>query len=150
VREIIKEQLNFTFQQLEGALSGVSEEEGAARPQGLAPIVWQVGHTAYYDAWLVELAIGGPLLVPAHYAELFQQGSTGDGPLPSLAEVRAAFRRAHEGLLQLADGDLNRPAVSGSEFSTVGGGLIFINVHRGYHIGKVFTLRALLGKPLLS
>lgn len=150
MRETIKNQLRYTAGHLELALTDVSEDEAAARPQGLTSIVWQVGHMAYYDAWLVQQATGGKLLVPEEYEELFRQGSTGDGPMPSLAEVRAAFQRAHEGLMKLADGDLEQPLEGGREYATVGGGLTFMNLHRGYHTGKVFTLRALLGKPVLA
>ncbi len=151
MREELKKQLEYTAAWLGQALADLSEEDGAARPQGLAPIVWQVGHVAYYDAWLVREVAGGELLVPAEYGQLFRQGSTGEGPLPALAEVRAEFQRAHQGLVHLAEtADLNQPADGGIEYSTVGGALSFMNMHRGYHIGKVFTLRALLGKPLLS
>jgi len=151
MRQEIRKQLEFTAQWLEQALQDVSEAEAAARPEGLAPIVWQVGHMAYYDAWLVQDVAGGELLVPTGYRELFQQGTTGEGPLPPLAEVREAFRRAHAGLVRLAESaNLEQPADGGDEYATVGGALSFMNLHRAYHIGKIFTLRALLGKPRLT
>ncbi len=34
-------------------------------------------------------------------------------------------------------------------FKTVGDVVSFATFHRGYHIGKICTLRALLGKPRL-
>lgn len=150
MRDEIRRQLTYTARWLEQGLADLSDQEAAARPQGLAPIVWQVGHMAYYDAWLVRWVTRGELLVPAEYEGLFRQGSTGDGPLPPLADVWAAFQRAHAGLLALADGDLEQPLDGGDEFAIVGGALFFMNTHRGYHIGKVFTLRGLLGKPLVS
>ena len=150
MREALKNQLTFTAESVEQALADLSTEEAAARPHGLTPIVWQVGHMAYYDALLVQEVVGGALLVPETYKELFRQGSTGDGPLPPLYEVRAAFERAHQGLLRLAEGDLDQPVDGGNEYNTVGSALAFMNIHRGYHIGKIFTLRALLGKPVLA
>ncbi|OUN01717.1 MAG: hypothetical protein BAA04_12740 [Firmicutes bacterium ZCTH02-B6] len=151
MRDEIKNQLHFTAQWLRQSLRDVSEEDATARPQGLVPIVWHVGHMAYYDAWLVQDVAGGELLVPAGYRELFRQGSTGDGPLPPLQEVYDAFCRANEGMIRLAEtADLDKAADGGNEYGTVGGALTFMNLHRGYHIGKISTLRALLGKPMLG
>src|SRR5690606_27270361 len=63
LRETLREQLGKTGRMLLGVTGDVTEEEGAARPQGLAPIVWQVGHVTYYDALLVQEVLGGPLEV---------------------------------------------------------------------------------------
>lgn len=75
LRETLREQLGKTGRMLLGVTGDVTEEEGAARPQGLAPIVWQVGHVTYYDALLVQEVLGGPLEVPEQYGEWFKQGS---------------------------------------------------------------------------
>ncbi|MEW6046325.1 MAG: DinB family protein [Bacillota bacterium] len=81
---------------------------------------------------------------------IFACGSSGDGSLPSPARVLDFFREANQALLRLAAGDLDRPATSPSRtYQTVGGGLLRMLYHAGYHLGKIMTLRALLGRPRL-
>lgn len=149
LRETLREQLGKTGRMLLGVTGDVTEEEGAARPQGLAPIVWQVGHVTYYDALLVQEVLGGPLEVPEQYGAWFKQGSSGQGDFPPLADVRAAAERVHARVLELVDRDLAQPLDGGPAYSDLGGALMFTLVHRSWHTGKIMTLRALVGKPIM-
>lgn len=50
-------------------------------------------------------------------------------------------------LRQLAlEGDLTQRIEGVRSYRSVGEALLFLTYHRGYHIGKITTLRALLGK----
>jgi hypothetical protein len=71
-------------------------------------------------------------------------------PTTPLREVWAAFSGTPQALRALVDeadlaGPLQHPA---GAYSNVGGMLLYVGYHRGYHAGKIGTLRALLGKPL--
>lgn len=142
-------QLRLTAQRILDCLTDLSPDEMVARPQGLAPILWQLGHLSLSDTGLARRA-GMDLAIPDGYEALFARGTTGDGPYPPHTEVVRFFEAAQNALLELARGDLNRPAASPiGAYQTVGGGLSYNLYHRGYHHGKMMTLRALLGKPRL-
>lgn len=147
-RELFHTQLQSSGRTMLGVTKDLTDEEGARRPQGLAPVVWQVGHIAYYDAHLISEIEGGTPDVPEEYAELFQQGSSGDATFPPLSEVRAVAEQVQAKLLAL-DVDPFQPLDGGSLYSNVGGAFMFTQLHRGWHIGKIMTLRALLGKPVI-
>lgn len=125
---------------------GISEEEAKARPENLAPILWQVGHIAYYEALLVAQVEGGEADVPAVYEELFKQGSGGGGEFPPFAEVVEQLKRSQDATLRLVERDLDAPLAGEPLYTTLGGALLFTHYHRGYHLGKIMTLRGLLGK----
>lgn len=133
------------------AIEDVTPEEAAARPQDLTPITWQVGHTAYYDNILLRRA-GLTAEMPAAYEELFPIGTDGRGALPSLDEVREFFRESSRRIAALLDDPeaLARPTEGTANYSTLGEGVMYIIGHRGYHRGKIMTLRGLLGKPRLA
>ncbi len=129
-------------------LDDLAPEEFLARPNGLAPILWQIGHLGLSDKNFLK-RVPEPVEIPDGYAELFGRGS-GNGTLPPAATVLAFFREAHGGLIGLATGNLERPLRSPTDtYGTVGAGLISMIHHRGYHYGKIMTLRALLRKPRL-
>ena len=134
---------------MERALDDVTEEEATQRPQGLAPIVWQVGHLVISEAGLIKNISGVDMALPENYSHLFASGTSGEGSFPPLAEVRDAFARSQQELLRIAQGDLGRAVDGGRFYSNVAGALLFADRHRWYHIGKIMTLRSLLGKPRL-
>lgn len=125
---------------------GISDEEARARPEDLAPIVWQAGHIAYYEALLVAEVEGGAPNIPATYEALFKQGSKGGGEFPPLAEVVEVLKRSQSGVLRLVEGDLAKPLAGEPLYTSLAGALLFTHYHRGYHLGKIMTLRGLLGK----
>jgi hypothetical protein len=149
-RTMLTDQLDLYHARLEMALEGITDEEARrvmAKP--LAPVVWQIGHLAVVDAIYVQRG-GGSYTVQPSYDNLFKPGTGGEAAYPPLREVWAAFSGAHQALRALVDGaDLARalqhPA---GAYSNVGGMLLYACYHRGYHAGKIGTLRALLGKPL--
>lgn len=142
-------QLRLTADRIRESLQDLRPEEFIARPHGLAPILWQVGHVALSDANLARRA-GEPMEIPESYERLFARGTPGDGPYPPPSEVLEFFEAAQSALLELAAGDLGRPAASPiGAYATVGGAISWNLYHRGYHHGKIMTLRALMGKPRL-
>ncbi len=89
--------------------------------------------------------------MPAGYEALFKRGTGGGGgeTYPSLDEVKAAFDRAQQSLQNAARTvDLGTP-VEARNYGNIGEMLVFTCYHRGYHIGKMTTLRALLKKARL-
>ncbi|HLT58638.1 MAG: DinB family protein [Limnochordales bacterium] len=149
VQELLKQALTGGAGMIDRAVSDLTEEEAAQSPHGLAPIVWQVGHLAVSEARLVQQLLGVEVELPASYGDLFPFGSSGTGSFPPLAEVRENFTRVHQQLLKAAEGDLARAVDGGQLYSTAAGALMFADRHRWYHIGKIMTLRSLLGKPRL-
>ena len=146
---VLQLQLRLTADRIRESLQDLRPEELVARPQGLAPVLWQLGHIALSDAALAKRA-GEPMEIPAGFEELFARGTSGDGPYPPHWQVTEFFEAAQAALLKLAAGDLSRPAASPvGAYTTVGGGIGWNLYHRGYHHGKIMTLRSLLGKPRL-
>jgi len=148
-REVYRNQLTFSANSLLETTQDLTEEEGARRPHGLAPVVWQLGHITYYDARLVSQARGTELMVPASYGQLFAAGTSGEGPFPPLAEVRETFRRVNEEVLKLLELPCELEVPSGPGKSSLAQAVMFTIYHRGWHNGKIMTLRALLGKPIM-
>ena len=151
-RAMVTEQLDLYHKRLERALEGITEEEGRRVLGGcLAPIVWQVGHLAVVDALWVQRG-GGSYTVLPRYSDLFKPGTGGEAEYPPLSEVWAAFSASHQALRAIADeADFAKPLEHpAGAYTSVGGMLVYACYHRGYHIGKTGTLRALLGKPLPS
>lgn len=149
-RAMVTQQLDTSYGRLHRALEGVTEEEGRRFMAGrLAPIVWQIGHLAVVDAMYVQRG-GGSFTVQPRYPDLFKPGTGGDADYPALHEVWATFSGAHRALLKVADeADYARPLEHPSGiYTNVGEMLIYACFHRGYHVGKTATLRALLDKPL--
>jgi len=149
-RGMVTQQLDLYHARLQRALEGITEEEGRRVLAGcLAPIVWQVGHLAVADALWVQRG-GGSYAVQPRYSDLFKPGTGGEAQYPALGEVWSAFTGAHRALRAVAEeADLDRPLEHpAGAYTSVGGMLIYACYHRGYHAGKMGTLRALLGKPL--
>lgn len=147
-RALISRQLAVSYDRVMRCVDGLTEEEVRQVLAGqLNPVVWQLGHRASVDS-TSALRSGGAPTAPPHYADLFRPGPGGVQDYPPLEEVRAAFDGAQEELLRLAArADLSSPLDSPA-YTTVGEMLVSACVHRGSHMGKMATLRALLGKPL--
>lgn len=146
--EAMQRYVQMTGDRILQCLDDLSPDELVARPQGLAPVLWQVGHVAVTDALLLQRS-GEALAIPEGFEAGFARGS-GDGPYPPTDAVRVFFDRVQQAVLALAGGDPQRPAVSPrGTYHTVGEGIVYNLYHRGYHHGKLMTLRALLQKPRL-
>lgn len=147
---MIAQQLAISHERLRRCVADVADEEASRVQAGLlAPIVWQLGHVALVDTGFAQNA-GGTCTIPPQFVGLFRAGSGGTADYPPLADVWAAFDAAHEALLGVArtvDGAV--PVDGSGRYHNVGEMLIFCTYHRGYHVGKITTLRALLGKPRL-
>lgn len=126
----------------------VGDEEARQSLHGLSPIIWQLGHLALADEGFLKRA-GRALEIPGSYRELFATGTGGTAEYPSLAQVRSVFEIANRALEMMArEADLAQ-ALDARNYKTIGEMLVFAAYHRGYHIGKMTTLRALIGKPRL-
>lgn len=150
MRELIVYGLETTFTRANRCVEDFSDDDARARPHGLTPIIWQFGHIVSADAgYLVRAGGAGDLHVPSTYRELFGTGTGGEAEYPPLAELRELFEEVQRALLQAArTADLSVP-VEGQSYHTVGEVLLFPMYHRGYHIGKMTTLRSLAGKRRL-
>lgn len=147
----VTQMLSLSHNRVREAIDGVSEADARRVLAGkLTPIVWQVGHLALVDGNYVRRA-GGESPVPGRYAELFKQGSGGEQDYPPLAEVWRVFDTTHRALADRAAGaDYQAPVdAPGAAYKTVGEMLLYASYHRGYHIGKIMSLRGLLGKSPL-
>jgi uncharacterized damage-inducible protein DinB len=138
VRELLLHGLRATHARLQRCLEDLSDEEAQTSPAGLSPIIWQAGHVATTDFAFARRVDG-----------LFQMGTGGQAAYPPLAHVRGAVDRAQQVLEALAGSVALETPVQGRGYSTAGEMLIFAVYHRGYHVGKAATLRALLKKPRL-
>jgi len=151
-RESMRQQLEGSHGTLAACLEGVSGDEMTRVPAaGLSPITWQFGHIALVDAMLGQFA-GGRFAVPKEFSELFNFGTGGPARYPGFGEVKEAFDGAHQALVQIAleaDYETSLDTPLKKYFGTVGGMLTFTCFHRGWHLGKVTTLRTLLGKARL-
>jgi uncharacterized damage-inducible protein DinB len=149
--EMMSQQLTASRERLRRCLEDVTDDEARQVLAGqLSPVTWQVGHVATIDASFVTRG-GGTFTLPPRYAELFGTGTGGRADYPPLSNVWAVFDGAHQALLRVAaQAHYPTPVESRSRaFTNLGEMLIFACHHRGYHIGKITTLRALLGKPRL-
>jgi len=153
-RTLIQHQLATSHQILKHCLGDISEAEAGEIPDALlSPVVWQVGHLAVSNKLFIERAGGAPApALPERYAVLFKTGTGGSADYPPLPEVVHAFDETHEALARAVaeatlDAPLEVPPGRPRVFTNVGEMFSFADAHRWYHIGKITSLRALLGKP---
>ena len=152
-RTLIQQSLGASHQIVKQTLGEVSDED-ARRIAGtmLSPIVWQVGHLAVSNTNFIQRAgVTSTTTLPERYPALFKTGTGGAADYPPLGEVVKAFDDTHEALMRVAaEIDLEAPTEGPRGlWSNVAGAFAFSNAHRWYHIGKIASLRALLGKPRL-
>lgn len=152
INAAIQFQLQRSHERVQQCIADLSSEEARRSPiLRLSPVVWQVGHLAFYDAQYAERAgvSDAVPVIPEDYEQLFKAGTGGQAAYPPIDHVWRVFDRMHAALQRIAvSGDLAKP-VEGQLYKDVGGMLMFASAHRTYHIGKMATLRALLDKPVL-
>jgi uncharacterized damage-inducible protein DinB len=139
--------LNATHERIGKVLDDVSDEEARQQPApGLAPIIWQAGHIALYDASFAK-RVDKQTEAPGGFDQLFTMGTGGEpASYPPLSAVRAAVDASQRALLAIATAHSASTPVESPRYKTVGELLTFAVYHRGYHVGKITTLRALLKK----
>jgi hypothetical protein len=152
MKEAVQFQLKRSHERVQQCIADLAPDE-AHRPPAprLSPVVWQIGHLAFYDALFADRAGVGHAVpaIPEDYERLFTAGTGGPGEYPPIDQVWKTFDRTHGALLQIAGRvELSTP-VEGQIYKDIGGMLMSACVHRAYHIGKMATLRALLDKPVL-
>ncbi|WP_324668898.1 DinB family protein [Geochorda subterranea] len=111
--EALRRMLQTSVDGLLALIQDLGEEELAARPHGLASVLWQIGHVAVCDAQLA-LQVGHPLDIPEGWEALFAMGASGEGPLPSQEAVVALLREANDDLVRLSGADLARSVTTPS------------------------------------
>lgn len=146
---MVSHQLAATYDRLKRCLDGLTDDEAHRTLAGkLTPITWQFGHLAVIDSIFAQRG-GVSYPLPPRYTDLFKVGTGGHADYPPLSEVWTGFDGAHRALAQAAaEADYSTP-VESRPFASIGEMFIFACHHRGYHLGKIATLRALLGKPRL-
>jgi uncharacterized damage-inducible protein DinB len=148
IRDVIQFGLTATYTRVLRSVEDVSDVEARQIPHNLSPLIWQLGHVALTDSAFLRLS-GGISPAPESFKGFFRTGSGGAADYPSLADVKTVAEAVQRDLMQLTQlGELSH-RVESRNFTTVGEMLIFAGYHRGYHVGKMTTLRALLGKPRL-
>jgi hypothetical protein len=148
IQDVIQYGLTATYTRMLRSVEDVSDVEARQIPHNLSPLIWQLGHLALSDGGFFRLS-GGVSPAPESFKGFFRTGSGGPADYPSLTDVRTVAEAVQRELMQLAKlGELSQ-RVESRNFTTVGEMLIFAGYHRGYHVGKMTTLRALLGKPRL-
>lgn len=151
-RALIQQQLRLSHRLLKHSLNDVTEAEAHQVPaQAVSPIVWQAGHVAYINFSFAYGPSQARDRAPETYPGLFSTGTGGAAAYPPLAAVVKAVDDSHAALLAAA-GEANLNAPNEGPFgawSNVAEMFAFANSHCWYHIGKINTLRALLGKPRL-
>ena len=126
------------------------DEMQRAPAGGLSPVIWQVGHVAVSDAFFARLC-GSDVTVPEGFDALFGRGTGGVKTYPPFAEIKTYYERMQAALEAIAQSAEMGRAVESKNFKTVADALSFNCFHRGYHIGKMCTLRGLLGRaPLFN
>jgi uncharacterized damage-inducible protein DinB len=155
-RALIQHQLTTSHQIVKHCLGDITQTEASRLPEDvLAPIVWQVGHLAVSNRSFVERAGVTPATeLPERYAALFKTGTGGAADYPPLSEVVQAFDETHEALTRAVtearlETPIEVPPGRPRVFTNIGEMFSFADAHRWYHIGKITSLRALLGKPRL-
>ena len=147
-RDVIRFGLTASFTRVLRCVEDVSEAEAGQLPNNLSPMIWQLGHLALSDGGFFRLA-GGTSPAPDSFKGFFRTGSGGAADYPPLSDVKPVFEAAQRELERLAQSADLAQRVESRSFATIGEMLVFAAYHRGYHIGKMTTLRALLGKPRL-
>jgi hypothetical protein len=150
----VTQMLTLSHNRVREAIDGVSDADARRVMAGkLTPIVWQIGHLALVESNWVRRA-GGESPVPPRYAEVFKQGTGGEQDYPALSEVWTVFDTTHKAMMDRAGGavydtPLPPTGTATPPYKTVGEMLLYASYHRGYHIGKVMSLRGLLGKSVV-
>ena len=142
--------LQATHERIGKVLDDLTDDEARRQPApGLAPIIWQAGHIALYDA-LFARRMDKETAAPAGFEESFTAGTGGEpASYPTLSSVRAAVDAAQRAMVAIATTHPASTAVESPRYKTVGEMLTFAVYHRGYHVGKITTLRAMLKKARL-
>jgi DinB family protein len=150
-RALIQQQLILSHQLLKRTLSDISDEDAHQIPEPtLSPIVWQAGHQAFVNFNFAGRS-GSRSGLPETYDALFATGTGGNADYPPLSRVVKVLDDSHEALMRsVTEADLSTPNQgpfgAWKNFAEM---FAFSSGHCWYHIGKITTLRALLGKPRL-
>jgi hypothetical protein len=153
MRALIQYQPTLSQRIVGRCVSDLTDAEAAQRPEGiLAPAVWHVGHLAAANLKFLELADAVPTVtLPEHYLVLFRPGQGGAADYPPLRDVTGMFDATCDALARVAaEANLERPIQDApGPFASFGEMCAFAAAHRWYHIGKITSLRGLLGKARL-
>jgi DinB family protein len=158
-RALLQHQLAVSRQILMRSLDGISDEEARKTPSDLTPIVWQVGHIALANYGFARRNIGFVVgadvppseMLPGNSAALFKTGTGGPAAYPVFGDVVGSAEASQDALARaVAEADLSAPNEGPRGLGkTQAEAFAFAVTHCSYHIGKINTLRALLGKPRL-
>jgi hypothetical protein len=149
-RALIQQQLSLSHRFIKQCIGDISDDEARRMPSAtLSPIIWQVGHLAVVNVNFTQRTGTAPAAsLPPAYPDLFKKGTGGKADYPHFDEVTRALDATHDALMRaVAEADLDAPHEGRpGAWSNVGEMLGYSNTHRWYHIGKIASLRAMLGK----
>ncbi|MGQ0570307.1 MAG: DinB family protein [Armatimonadota bacterium] len=148
MRETLLYGLDATHTRMHKCLEDLTEDEARRSPDGLTPIIWQVGHIALVDAMFAR-RVDDRSATPSGYEDLFKAGTGGEANYPPLREVTDALNRSQQTVKAIAETVDAATPIDSPRYRNVGEMLTFLVYHRGYHVGKVTTLRALMKKARL-
>jgi hypothetical protein len=158
-RALLQSQLAVSHHVLKRSLDSISDDEARRMPSSLAPVVWQAGHIALANfafarrnlAFVLAAEVPPAGLLPGDSAALFKTGTGGTAAYPPFGDVMGAADASYDALVRAAaEMDLNAPNEGPHGiWKTQAEAFGFAVTHVWYHIGKINTLRALLGKPRL-
>jgi hypothetical protein len=156
-RALLQYQLAVTDRALKRSLESISEDEARRTPSSLSPIVWQAGHIALANfgfargnlGFVIGADIAPAEMLPGNSAALFKMGTGGAAAYPLFGDVTGSLDASHDALTRaVTEADLDAPNEGRrGVWNTQAQAFAFAVMHRWYHIGKINTLRALLGKP---
>ena len=151
VRDVFLMEISRTNRILLRTLEDLSADELQRSPvSNLSPVIWQVGHVAATDAYFARMC-GAEVVLPEEFMGLFGRNTGGAKPYPGLVDVKPVYEKGQQALEALAQSAEMARTVESKNFKTVADALSFNCFHRGYHIGKICTLRALMGRqPLFT
>lgn len=148
IRPNLVQQFTLSYDRAKRCVADLSDEEARRAPGTLTPVIWQLGHIVVTDSNFVRRA-GRTFEVPPRFVDLFKPGTGGAADYPPLGDVAAAFDGTQQALLRtVQEADYDTP-IDAPNYKNVEQMLIYVGAHRHYHIGKMATLRSLLGKPRL-
>jgi uncharacterized damage-inducible protein DinB len=128
------------FVGVEAALSGLSDDQAAQRPEGLPhSVAGLVAHVNWWNRWMLDIIeMGQALPYPAHATDTWPEVGAADW-----GRVRNDFYE----LLARIDTHASRPDLANpvNHEETIGELLADFALHTAHHFGQVVTVRQALG-----
>lgn len=135
------------------SLKDVSDEHMLATPDGLGNnILWNAGHILYYHCVFLHARTGNDIPLPDSYKNWFKGGSSPSDweETPDPGEIVSGLSSICEDVEKdRADGKFQNfesfELFGGNTIESVHESLMFHCAHEGIHLGRIGTIKKLLG-----